>query len=65
MICDNCKRFFVAGNDRDGIPNGVKFVMKDGKSITMCGKCLIRLGEMTDKEKDTFFETLKDKKGID
>lgn len=32
MICDNCKHFFLSGNRPDGTPNGVGFVLKNGKA---------------------------------
>ena len=64
MICDNCKKFFTSGhNPLTGIPNGVKFVLNDKSSITMCGDCLVKLGKMSDEEKDKFFGELQKKMG--
>jgi UDP-glucose 6-dehydrogenase len=61
MICDNCKKFFISGNRPDGIPNGVKMLMRGNKSITMCAECLIAVGQMNQEQKDEFFEQLKNK----
>ena len=62
MICDNCKKFFMNGNTK-GMPNGVAFVMNNGDKVTMCQRCLIELGKMSDDEKNTFFDELKKKIG--
>ena len=59
MICDNCKKFFMSGNRPDGIPNGVKMIMKNNESITLCVNCLISVGAMSEKEKDGFFMRLR------
>ena len=61
MICDNCKHFFTAGNRPDGVPNGVAFVQKNRKKITMCADCIIKLGKMDEDQKKAFFENLKEK----
>lgn len=61
MICTNCKKFFMRGNRPDGLTNGVDFVLKGGKKITMCADCLISLGKMGEKEKEAFMERIKEK----
>ena len=61
MICDKCKKFFVAGNRPDGIPNGVKMLLKGGKSITLCSECIMRMGAMEEKDREAFFADLKGK----
>lgn len=61
MICDKCKRFFMAGNRPDGIPNGVKMILKNNESITLCAQCLIDLGKMNEDQKAEFFNELKGK----
>lgn len=59
MICDKCKKFFLPGNRPDGIPNGLGFVLQNGKKITVCADCVMKLGAMqTDAERDKFFEEL-------
>ena len=63
MICDKCKKFFMSGNRPDGIPNGVKMLLKGGKSVTICADCMVKLGAMkTEAEKDAFINSLKDGK---
>jgi len=61
MICDKCKKFFMSGNRADGIPNGMKLIMKNGKSLTVCADCVIKVGQMSEEEKDEFFREYKDK----
>lgn len=58
MICDKCKKFFVAGN-RDGIPNGVKMVMQNNKTVTLCADCLIKLGAMNEQQRQEFIAEFK------
>ena len=61
MICDICKKFFLPGNRPNGIPNGVKMIQKNGKSITICSECVISIGKMDEKERAEFFDRLKEK----
>lgn len=58
MICDNCRKRFVAGNQPNGIPNGVLFKFKTGKKIKMCADCIIELEKMNDEEKLEFLKKL-------
>ena len=62
MICDNCKKFFTVGNRPDGIPNGIKMLLKGNKSITLCAECVMSIGAMDDRQKDEFFAKLQ---GVD
>ena len=63
MICDNCKKFFMAGNHPiSGIPNGVKMLLNGGGSITLCASCIMSIGTMNEQEKDEFFKKLKGEK---
>lgn len=64
MICDNCGRNFETGNT-DGLPNGVAFALQDGRMITMCQRCLIDLGELTQSEKAAILEKLTGKEGTE
>lgn len=61
MICDKCKSFFVAGNRPSGIPNGVKMIMNNGKSLTLCADCMINVGQMNEEQKEEFFKQYKEK----
>lgn len=38
--CDNCGNFFTIGNHSNGIPNGIGFVLKNGKVFNMCSFCV-------------------------
>ncbi len=58
MICDNCRKRFVFGNQPNGIPNGASFKFKTGKRIKMCANCIIELEKMNDEEKLEFFKKL-------
>ncbi len=55
--CDNCGCRFGIGNT-NGIPNGISFVQKDNKSITLCQKCIMAIREMSDSDKAEFFAKL-------
>ncbi len=55
--CDNCGCRFGIG-DTNGMPNGISFVQKDNKSITLCQKCLIAFGELSDSKKAEFLAKL-------
>lgn len=61
--CDSCGNIFMSGPTYDGLPNGLGFEDKDGNIINICKKCLIKLGQMTDDEKDKFFKELYKNKG--
>lgn len=41
ITCDCCKKMFMPGNDERGLPNGVGFLMDDGKSINLCSSCIM------------------------
>ncbi len=58
--CDNCGCRFGIGN-ANGIPNGMSFVQKDNRSITLCQKCIMAIGEMSDSEKAEFSAILRAK----
>lgn len=55
--CDKCESMFVTGNS-NGMPNGMTFVMKDDKQVTLCQKCIIKLGKLNEEEKQEFFKEL-------
>lgn len=61
--CDSCGNIFMSGRSADELPNGLGFEDMNGNVINICRKCLIKLGQMTDDEKDTFFKTLYKNKG--
>lgn len=41
MKCDRCGKEFLPGNRMDGTPNGVGFVLKGGRRVTLCADCII------------------------
>ena len=43
--CDKCGAKFVPGNRPDGLPNGVAFVLKNGKVVTYCADCIMKFGQ--------------------
>lgn len=53
MKCDHCGKEFDSGNRKDGVPNGVSFVLKNGQKLTFCAECLIAKGNATKEEKKT------------
>lgn len=41
ITCFNCGKKFIPGNDpRTGVPNGLGFVLKSGKTYNVCSKCV-------------------------
>ena len=65
MICDKCKKFFIAGNRPDGLPNGIKMILKGNKSITLCAQCVSDFGAMDDKQRDKTLKELKEQAGAE
>lgn len=55
--CDSCGNRFTFGNT-NGMPNGVTIGGSDGKTTTLCQKCIIELGRMDEDQKKVFFEKL-------
>ena len=41
ITCMMCGKKFLPGNDEHGIPNGVGFVLEDGRLITICSECVM------------------------
>ena len=56
--CDNCDSVFIDDNRADGIPNGVSVEYDDGRVITLCANCIIKLGKLSEEEKKNFFERI-------
>ena len=56
MICDKCKTFFVAGNRPSGVPNGIKMILKDGRTLTLCADCVMAIPQMNEQQKEAFFK---------
>lgn len=42
--CDACGSEFFPGNDKDGLPNGVGFLLPNGTQINVCNKCIMDAG---------------------
>lgn len=55
--CNVCKERRMIGNT-NGMPNMIGFQMKDGSVINLCNTCLIKVGQMSDAEKNKFFKDL-------
>ena len=45
MKCDRCGKVFTPGNRPDGVPNGVGFMLRNGKQITVCADCVEAVGK--------------------
>ena len=48
--CDGCGKEIVPGNRPDGVPNGVGFVLADGKVVNYCAECLEEIGRQMQKD---------------
>lgn len=57
LQCDKCGVLFYPG-DTNGLPNGIKAVMDNGKEITLCQSCICELGEADEETKKHFFDEL-------
>ena len=40
LTCILCGKAFAPGNDKDGIPNGLGFMMKNGETYNLCRSCV-------------------------
>lgn len=56
--CSKCGKRIKFGNT-NGLPNGVGFVLDDGRTVNLCQDCICKLGEMSDDEKKRFFDDLE------
>lgn len=45
VICRECGRVIYPGNDADGTPNGVGFVLDNGEIYNICKECIINYGK--------------------
>lgn len=41
--CSECGRVFDAGNDDNGLPNGIGFVLEDNSVVNICTKCIMNM----------------------
>ena len=55
--CDRCGKIFKPGY-RDGVPNGLGFVLDGGKIINFCRECIEELGSLDEEGKDAYFASL-------
>lgn len=58
MKCRKCGKEFNAGNREDGLPNGIGMLLRDGRMIDICTECVMKIGQMTDAERDAFFREI-------
>ena len=52
--CDECGKYFIAGNREDGMPNGIGVMTKKGGVHNVCIDCLLKLGGEVAEELDSF-----------
>lgn len=45
IICDECGKKFKVGFDKFGLPNGVRFELKDGRKVDVCRSCIVHYGK--------------------
>lgn len=58
--CNECGKYFEAGNHPDGTPNGVGFKLKDGSIYNVCHDCVVEQGKrVTSKERTVFALLIK------
>lgn len=63
--CDKCGNMFISDNTKDGLPNGISFVMKDGRAITLCQKCIMQPSELKEKDDGDGFKEFWGELGIE
>ena len=49
LTCILCGKAFAPGNDKDGIPNGLGFMMKNGETYHLCKSCISSRYEEAEK----------------
>lgn len=49
LTCILCGKAFAPGNDKDGIPNGLGFMMKNGETYNLCRSCVSTRYEEAEK----------------
>ena len=57
--CSKCGKSFGYGNT-NGLPNGITMEFQDNKRFTLCQSCIIKLGQLSGKEKEEFVKNLKE-----
>lgn len=61
MICDKCKKELkneTILNYIRGFPNGVTWELKNGQELTLCTKCIKKLGSLNEIETKNFFKEI-------
>lgn len=48
IYCDSCGKTFTPGNRKSGVPNGIGFVLEDGRQVNMCADCLMDMDKVTE-----------------
>lgn len=56
--CRHCGKHFLYGNRPDGLPNGLGFVLKDGRTLNMCAECIMWAGDHPE-ELDKWLEEIE------
>lgn len=59
--CDMCGSTFKDGNNIFNEPNGLAFVIPKCGTVTLCNKCVKKVGEMSDLEKELYLDEVKRK----
>ena len=44
IVCSECGKIFHPGNNEQGIPNGVGFVLEKGEIYNVCSECIEAIG---------------------
>lgn len=44
MKCNICGKEFKAGNKPNGLPNGLGYVLQDGRTVNICYECYMKAG---------------------
>lgn len=63
-ICDHCKKDFSMIERADGLPSGVTFQLKNGRTINVCTDCVQELGMLREAGDKEGIETFYRKAGI-
>lgn len=51
MKCEVCGKEFAYGYRKDGLPNGMTFILQNGTKMTMCADCIMEKGREVAEEK--------------
>ena len=63
--CKRCGKRYALPTSSDGLPNMIGFQLDDGRTINLCRKCIITLGELNDAKDEAGLDKFFKEIGVD